>query len=197
MVKVGGRIDRANQALEQMTARMGAITHSSEKIAAIIKVIDEIAFQTNILALNAAVEAARAGEAGAGFAVVADEVRNLAQRCAQAAQDTTGLIQRSVTDARSGKESLSEVAGVIGDITQGATQVTGIIDEVRNGGREQANGINQISLALVQMERTTQSAAASAEESASASQELAAQAASLGHVVLALETLIGAKGNRA
>ena len=100
-----------NQSLDRMVEQMKEIGNSSNKIARIIKVIDEIAFQTNILALNAAVEAARAGEAGLGFAVVADEVRNLAQRCAQAARDTAGLIEDSIATSRDGNARLDQMAG--------------------------------------------------------------------------------------
>src|SRR5439155_10694337 len=103
--------------LDSMVEKMKEIDGSSQKIARIIKVIDEIAFQTNILALNAAVEAARAGEAGLGFAVVADEVRNLAQRCAQAARDTASLIEESVVRSNDGKVKLDQVAEGIRAIT--------------------------------------------------------------------------------
>ncbi len=108
-----------NQALEQTVAAMGEINTQSAKISKIIKVIDEIAFQTNILALNAAVEAARAGEAGMGFAVVADEVRNLAQRCAQAAKDTASLIEESIAKSNDGKTKVDQVATAIRDHYRG------------------------------------------------------------------------------
>lgn len=190
MHAVDGRISEANNRLTQMVASMGEITTASGKIADIIKVIDEIAFQTNILALNAAVEAARAGEAGLGFAVVADEVRSLAQRSAQAAKDTTSLIEESVRSARQGSVRLDEVAGVIREITTSAVQVRTLVDEVNSAALEQARGVEQISRALAQMEQTTQQSAASAEEGASASQQLKAQASSMRDVVLALERLI-------
>src|SRR5205085_5826691 len=115
------RIMEGNRTLEQMVASMSDITSSSGKISKIIKVIDEIAFQTNILALNAAVEAARAGEAGMGFAVVADEVRNLAQRSAQAAKDTACLIEDSIAKSNDGKTKVDQVAAAILEITGEAT----------------------------------------------------------------------------
>jgi methyl-accepting chemotaxis protein len=165
MADVDQRVTQANRKLEEMVASMGEITSSSDRIAKIIKVIDGIAFQTNILALNAAVEAARAGEAGMGFAVVADEVRNLAQRCAQAARDTTALIDGSVQSAQSGSACLEEVAKVIRGITEGAVKAKTLVDEVSQGGQEQARGMEQMSRALAQMEQTTQQAAANAQES--------------------------------
>lgn len=189
MTDVDTKVAQANTKLDQMVASMGEITNSSERIAKIIKVIDEIAFQTNILALNAAVEAARAGEAGLGFAVVADEVRNLAQRCAQAAKDTATLIEESVANARTGSARLDDVAAVIGSITESAAKVKILVDEVSVGAGEQSRGIGQISSALVHMEQTTQQTAASAEESASASQELRAQADSMQSVVRVIEML--------
>jgi methyl-accepting chemotaxis protein len=176
---------------------MQQINASSDKISKIIKVIDEIAFQTNILALNAAVEAARAGEAGMGFAVVADEVRNLAQRSAQAAKDTAGLIEESIATSREGSAKLEQVAGVIRAITESATQVKTLVDEVNMGSQEQSKGIDQIAKAVAQMDQVTQGTAASAEESASASEELSAQAQALNHIVSALGTLVGGGGNQA
>src|ERR1017187_2916139 len=139
--QVNQQVGEANQSLGQMIESMRAISVSSGKISQIIKVIDEIAFQTNILALNAAVEAARAGEAGMGFAVVADEVRNLAQRCAQAAKDPEALIEESITRSREGSTKLDQVAGAIGTITGSAAQVKGLIDQVSNGGQEESLGI--------------------------------------------------------
>src|SRR5207247_7752329 len=119
-----------NQTLDRMVEKMKEIDASSNKIAHIIKVIDEIAFQTNILALNAAVEAARAGEAGLGFAVVADEVRNLAQRCAQAARDTAELIEESIETARDGNGRLDQMAEAVRNMTGNSSRVKGLVDEV-------------------------------------------------------------------
>jgi methyl-accepting chemotaxis protein/methyl-accepting chemotaxis protein-1 (serine sensor receptor) len=189
MQQVDGRVTEANQALEEMTTSMGRIAQSSGEIAKIIKVIDEIAFQTNILALNAAVEAARAGEAGMGFAVVADEVRNLAQRCAQAAKDTTLLIESSVTHAHSGTEKVKRVYTVMDSVTQSASQIKTVINELSGAATQQSRGIEQISLALTQMEQVTQRTAANAEESASASQQLKAQAESMSGIIIALQSL--------
>jgi len=184
----------AEQALQQMVSAMGEITESSQKVSKIIKVIDEIAFQTNILALNAAVEAARAGEAGMGFAVVADEVRNLAQRCAQAAGDTTVLIEESVTKSNGGKAKVDHVAEEILTLAQMAGNVKTLVDEVKLGSEEQARGIEQVAKAATQMERVTQTAAANAEESAAASEELSAQSKALRDVAVQLTALVGQSG---
>jgi methyl-accepting chemotaxis protein len=194
MAEAGVLVSSANTKVAHLVTSMGEISNSSERIAKIIKVIDEIAFQTNILALNAAVEAARAGEAGLGFAVVADEVRNLAQRCAQAAKDTTALIEESVQNARTGSNHIVEVAAAMRDITESASKVKLLVDEIEHGGAEQARGIEQISRALVQIESTTQQTAAGAEESASASQQLRSQVESMRSIVLALESLSSNKG---
>ena len=184
------RVADANRYLEQMVISMNEINSSSDQIAKIIKVIDEIAFQTNILALNAAVEAARAGQAGAGFAVVADEVRNLAQRCAQAAQNTTGLIEQSIAKANEGKLKLDHVAEAVRSITDSAAKVKGRIDQVKLGSEEQALGIEEMAKAIARMETVTQTTAASAEQSASACQELNAQSQTLQAVVTRLTTMI-------
>ncbi len=163
------------RALDDMVMAMGEIHGSSQKISKIIKVIDEIAFQTNILALNAAVEAARAGEAGMGFAVVADEVRNLAQRCAQAARDTAALIEESIAKSDSGKSRVDRVAEAIRGITAESAQVKTLVDEVSLGSQEQARGLDQIGKAILQMEGAGQMTAATAEESAAAAEQLTAQ----------------------
>jgi methyl-accepting chemotaxis protein/methyl-accepting chemotaxis protein-1 (serine sensor receptor) len=177
-----------NQALELMVTAMEEISASSGKISKIIKVIDEIAFQTNILALNAAVEAARAGEAGMGFAVVADEVRNLAQRSAQAAKDTAVLIEESIAKSKDGKEKVDQVAGSIRGITEETRKVKTLVDEVSMGSLEQSRGIEQIAKAIAQME---QGNAANAEESAAAAEELTAQSETLKEIVDRLNAMVG------
>jgi methyl-accepting chemotaxis protein/methyl-accepting chemotaxis protein-1 (serine sensor receptor) len=185
-------VGRANETLNEMIASMKEINTSSEKIARIIKVIDEIAFQTNILALNAAVEAARAGEAGLGFAVVADEVRGLAQRSAQAAKDTAALIQESIERCNDGNTKLDRVATSIGAITDASRKVKLLADEVSAGSEEQARGLDHIARAIVQMQQVTQKTAGGAEQSAASSEELNGQAAMLKDLVIQLESLVGA-----
>jgi methyl-accepting chemotaxis protein/methyl-accepting chemotaxis protein-1 (serine sensor receptor) len=182
---------QTNHSLDQMVVAMGEINTQSDKIAKIIKVIDEIAFQTNILALNAAVEAARAGEAGMGFAVVADEVRNLAQRCAQAAKDTATLIEESIAKSNDGKVKVDQVAAAIRTITEESAKVKTLVDEVNLGSQEQARGIEQIGKAIIQMEQVTQKTAANAEESASAAEELNAQSETLKDIVERLTSMVG------
>jgi methyl-accepting chemotaxis protein/methyl-accepting chemotaxis protein-1 (serine sensor receptor) len=181
---------RTNQSLTEMVDAMDGINASSQKISKIIKVIDEIAFQTNILALNAAVEAARAGEAGMGFAVVADEVRNLAQRCAQAAKDTADLIEESIQRANGGKIKVDEVAVAIRAITEESSKVKVLVDEINLGSIEQSRGIEQITRSITQMENVTHSNAANAEESAAAAEELNAQAESMREIVRSLKNMV-------
>ena len=185
------RITSTNESLAQMVSAMGEINASSEKISKIIKVIDEIAFQTNILALNAAVEAARAGEAGMGFAVVADEVRNLAQRCSQAAKDTALLIEESIARSNSGKAKVDQVTEAISVITAESAQVKTLVDEVNLGSEEQARGIEEIGKTIVQMEQVTQKVAATAEQSASAAEELNSQSESLMGLVTRFGSMVG------
>lgn len=194
MEKADLLLKETNEKLGQMIESMKEINASSEKISRIIRVIDEIAFQTNILALNAAVEAARAGEAGMGFAVVADEVRNLAQRCAQAAKDTSDLIEESIVRSNEGKLRLDEVAACITRVFESSSKMRVLASEVHMGSQEQARGIDQIARAVAQMQQVTQSTAASAEESASAGEEMSAQAQHLQAAVERLRALVGSGG---
>jgi chromosome segregation ATPase len=190
MVEASSRVDEANRNLEQMVVSMGEINASSGKISQIIKVIDEIAFQTNILALNAAVEAARAGQAGMGFAVVADEVRNLAQRCAQAAKDTAALIEETISRSHDGKTRLDEVAMAVRSITDSAAKVKNLVDAVQQGSEEQARDIGQVTRSIAQLDSVTQGVAANAEESAAASEELSAQSGALRTIVGRLDRMV-------
>jgi len=182
---------QTNKTLDQSLTAMSEINTQSDKIARVIKVIDEIAFQTNILALNASVEAARAGEAGMGFAVVAEEVRNLARRCAQAASDTAGLIEDSIAKSHDGTAKVDQVAVAIRAITKEMTGVRTLVDEVSAGSREQARGIEQIGMAIGQMEQVTLKTAAGAEESAAAAEQLNAQSEAIRDIVERLSAMVG------
>jgi len=189
-------VEDASTALAQMAASMQDIEASSGKVAQIIKTVDEIAFQTNILALNAAVEAARAGSVGAGFAVVAEEVRNLAQRSAQAARQTTSLIEEAQANTQQGGERVARVKTAIEAIVASAGRVSGLVEQVSDASREQSAGIGEVGDTVLQMERTTQSTAAAAEESAAASEELSSQAEVVMGVVTELATLVGSVESR-
>ncbi len=172
MGEAAASVDRAQATLGGLVTSMEGIHESSQRIAKIVKTIDEIAFQTNILALNAAVEAARAGEAGMGFAVVAEEVRNLAQRSAQAAKDTAVLIDEAAERANAGRQSVDAVAGAVTSVTTSAATVKGLIDEISSASRQQAAGISQVAASVVDLEKTTQASAAAAEETAATTDEL-------------------------
>ncbi len=184
------RFARTNEALDQMVVAMSEINASSDKIAKIIRVIDEIAFQTNILALNAAVEAARAGEAGMGFAVVADEVRNLAQRCAQAAKDTAGLIEESISKSNHGRNRTDLVTRELRSLIEQSVRVKSLVDGVSSGSADQALRIDQVTRAVAHMGQVTRQIAATAEESAAAGEHLNAQSESLHAIVGQLTALV-------
>jgi methyl-accepting chemotaxis protein len=189
--------DAGTQDVEVMNRAMDAIKASSDGIAKIIKTIDEIAFQTNILALNAAVEAARAGEAGAGFAVVAEEVRALAQRSATAAKETAEKIDDSVAKSRHGAEVCAKVATGLKEIATKSRQVDELVSEIASASSEQTQGIEQVNLAVNQMDKVVQASAARAEEGASVAQELISQSATLEQNVVDLGNLVGRRKNRA
>ncbi len=182
--------DKGSAEMQAMMDAMEKIKKSSDEIAKIIKVIDDIAFQTNILALNAAIEAARAGEAGMGFAVVAEEVRNLAGRSAQAAKDTTAIIGTNIELSIEGVSVAQRVREALADITDQAKKVNELMNELAAASQEQAQGIEQVNKAMTQIESVTQQNAASAEESASAAEELTAQADSVKKIVAELSQLV-------
>ncbi|WP_136419152.1 MULTISPECIES: methyl-accepting chemotaxis protein [Oxalobacteraceae] len=174
-----GTAIEGGKVVARVVSTMGSISASAQKIADIIGVIDAIAFQTNILALNAAVEAARAGEQGRGFAVVAAEVRNLAQRSAVAAKEIKTLIEDSVDKVGAGNALASEAGATMEEVVRSVARVTDIMAEIDAASREQSTGIEQINLALMQIDQVTQQNAALVEEAASAAESMQNQAAQL------------------
>ncbi len=190
MIDSRKKVDDGIESMEEMVTAMASIKESSGEISKIIKVIEEIAFQTNLLALNAAVEAARAGEHGKGFAVVAEEVRNLAQRSATASKDTASLIENAVKKAEEGGLIVESSSKALNAIAEGTKKVGDLVGEIATASNEQASGIDQVNNAVSQMDKITQSNAAGAEESASASEELNAQAESLNGVVQELFQMV-------
>ncbi len=188
--------DAGTHDVQAMNLAMDAIKASSDGIAKIIKTIDEIAFQTNILALNAAVEAARAGDAGMGFAVVAEEVRALAQRSATAAKETADKIDDSVSKSRHGAEVCAKVAAGLQEIATKSRQVDELVGEIATASSEQTQGIEQVNVAVSQMDKVVQASAARAEEGASVAQELTAQSATLQQSVHELVQLVGGKTSK-
>ena len=170
--EASSKAEQGGELIERTIEAMQEINHSSQQIADIIGVVDEIAFQTNLLALNASVEAARAGEQGRGFAVVAAEVRNLAQRSAESAKEIKELISESLQRVATGSELVNDSGETLKEIVASITEVNNLVNEIASTSREQALGINQVNAAISQMDEITQHNAALVEESASASEEL-------------------------
>ena len=191
--------EMARGSMIRMENAISAIKKSSDQTASIMKTIDEIAFQTNLLALNAAVEAARAGEAGAGFAVVADEVRALALRSADAAKETAQLIEKSQHNADNGVSVADEVNTILTRIVDGINQVSQLAQQISDASSDQAEGVNQINIAVQEMDKVTQANAAVSEQSSAASEELSGQARELDELVRKLADVVsgGTTGSNA
>lgn len=191
MAEANQVVDRANHSMQELTQSMDEIAKASEETSKIIKTIDEIAFQTNLLALNAAVEAARAGEAGAGFAVVADEVRNLAMRAADAAKNTAALIEDTVRKVKDGAQQVTQTNSEFSQVARDVAKVSNLVREINAASNEQAQGIGQVNNAVSQMDKVTLQNAANAEESASVSEQMNAQALQMKEIVKHLMSLVG------
>ncbi len=188
---------RAQKSMEELIGSMSDISKASEETSKIIKTIDEIAFQTNLLALNAAVEAARAGEAGAGFAVVADEVRNLALRATEAAKNTADLIETTIAKVKKGEGIATGTNETFNEVAVASSKVSNLVGEISVASNEQTQGVEQINKTIAEMESVTQSNAASAEESAAASEEMKFQAIRLEEIVESLNIILTGQGNTA
>ncbi len=188
---------KANASMQELIESMEAISQASQETSKIIKTIDEIAFQTNLLALNAAVEAARAGEAGAGFAVVAEEVRSLALRAAEAARNTTGLIETTAAKVKEGFELASRTGEDFSQVVFSNGKVKELMGEISAASHEQAQGMEQINKAVAEIDRVVQESAANAEESAGAAKGLNAQSENLLSIVNLLASMAGGRSNGA
>jgi len=191
MTETSSVVSKAGNSMSALTASMNEISRASEETSKIIKTIDEIAFQTNLLALNAAVEAARAGEAGAGFAVVADEVRNLAMRAAGAAKNTANLIEGTVKKIKEGSDIVAKTSAEFSQVAISSSKMSELVGEIAAASNEQAQGIEHINKAVSEMDKVVQQNAGNAEESASASEEMNAQAHHMKGFVEELVAIVG------
>ncbi len=183
-------VEQANASMNELTDSMQEISKASDETAKIIKTIDEIAFQTNLLALNAAVEAARAGEAGAGFAVVADEVRNLAMRAADAAGNTSELIEDTTKKVKEGASVVTKTNEAFTELAEGANKISALVGEISAASNEQSRGVEQINKTVAQMDEITQQNSSKSEEFAGASQELTAEAEQMKGIANELMALV-------
>lgn len=186
-------IDSSSQSIVAMDTAMKDIKGASDQTSKIVKTIDEISFQTNLLALNAAVEAARAGEAGKGFAVVAEEVRNLAMRAAEAAKNTSVLIEENVDRVNNGVAIVEGLKSALNEVTNSTAKVSGLVAEVAAASSEQSKGIDQINIAVTQMNSVTQKNASNSDESASAATEMSNHADELNQQIRTLLSIVNGR----
>jgi len=190
MAEVATIVEKVNGHVSQMAAAVQEAMQTSKATDKIVKTIDEIAFQTNLLALNAAVEAARAGEAGAGFAVVADEVRNLAMRAAEAAKNTSGLIENTIATVTKSRDLAEQTQQAFKENVEISSKVGSLVDEIAAASQEQAQGIGQLNKAVAELDRVIQQTAASAEESASVAKQMNTQAGQMKAFIGGLTRLV-------
>lgn len=193
MTETKNILDEAGESMKRLNSAMEEISRASSQTSNVIKTIDEIAFQTNLLALNAAVEAARAGDAGKGFAVVAEEVRNLSKKSAEAAHSTSALIEDTIKRVKDGFSLLTNTNDSFHKVSKSAARVVNIIGEISIASQEQTKGIEQVTIAIGQMNASTQDNASNAEETASIGKDISVQSAELINIVTALNAIV--RGN--
>lgn len=190
------RILSSNQKIEVLKASVDRVVNATEETQKIVKTIDEIAFQTNLLALNAGVEAARAGEAGTGFAVVAEEVRALAQKSAEAARQTSDLIESSIAGVHEVSSFVQKTEQTLVEVTNYTDQINAKISVIEQSAREQVDGIENVNAAVADIDRVIQSNAASSEQNSAAAQELKSQVATVNEVVQRMKGFVGSTSDR-